>query len=169
MWHWFQSDNSATSKNGNVFLIEPDSWSPSKELPRPQWRGFPPLPGQAVVVLWVQVFHRLPSSSQGLVCTRWHCNNTCYTTPFIYKITPPTPQPGQLSWSAAEWVFSFISSLWISLVCCKWMLLHTRICCYWVCMWLGVQNHSGHSHSSGACAQTGFHVALWIPVGLYNV
>lgn len=50
--------------------------------------------GQAVVMLWVQRFHCLPPSSQGLVCTRWHCNNTCYTTPFIYKKTPTTPKAG---------------------------------------------------------------------------
>lgn len=168
MWLWFQSDNSATSKNGNIFLIEPESRSPSKELPWPQWRGFPPFPGQAVVVLWVQVFHRLPSSSQGLVCTRWHCNNTCYTTPFIYKINPHNTTTSAVVLECSR-VFSFISSLWISLVYCKWMLFHTRICCYWVCRWLGVQNHSGHSHTSGECAQTGFQVALWIPVGLYNV
>lgn len=46
------------------------------------------LRGQAVVELWVQIFHHLPPSFQGLVCTRWHCNNTCYTTPFISKINP---------------------------------------------------------------------------------
>lgn len=101
LWHWFWSDSSSRGKTGNIFLIKPDSLTPSKVLPWPQWRGFPPLRRQAVVVPWVQIFHCLPSSSQGLVCTRWHCNNTCYTAPFIYKINPTTPKPGELSWSAA--------------------------------------------------------------------
>lgn len=33
-------------------------------------------------------FTHLPSSFKRLVRTRWHCNNTCYITRFIYKITP---------------------------------------------------------------------------------
>lgn len=48
------------------------------------------------------------------------------------------------------------------------MLLHMRICCYGVWVLLGVQNHSGHSHTSGEPAQSSFQAALGILSGLYS-
>ena len=110
-------------------------------------------------------FAHLPSSFKLLVRARWHCNNTCYATRFIYKKTPP--KPVELSSSAA--VFSFICSFWILVL--YWQM-NAFVHVYMLSLSLHVTSSPEpfwiHNHSSDASPQTSLQVTLSIVIGLYS-